>query len=618
MFSRRELLKATVGGSLTMAMSNFSYGTKPEKKHRPNILWLDAEDANVNWFGCYGNPAATTPNIDKLAAEGFRYINAFANAPVCAPSRSTWITGVLAVSMGTHPHRSRNQIPHNVIKYYPDYLRKAGYYATNPGKTDYNIGGRPDRQCWDNGKKWPVGGESKPFFHVEHFFQSHESHAFGDVEDTKHNPACQRLRAYHPDISDLRNNYAHYADAIELMDRDVGKVLTKLKEDGLADETIVIFTTDHGGVMPASKRFLTDSGTHAPLIIRIPDKFKHLWPAEKPGMTVDRLVSFVDMPKTWLSLAGAEVPDHMQGRIFLGPDQEPERQTHFAFQGRADARYDEYRAVRGKRFLYIKNYMPYIPPGKYISYQWRMVAMQAWEEHHRAGKTDDITGRFFRPRSHVEELYDTHRDPDNVINIAGRPEHQDDLKAMRAAMREWQLETYDAGLLPEVTMARRARENNTTIYEMVRAPELYDLPAYLDAADLALEGDPANIRQLRGLLSSDDEGMRYWGVVGLMMLDGPGEDVVGLLNVLLEDRAEEVRAMAAWALLRADKDKDAARACLCYLMENKSDTTLLVLNIIDLLDEDPSIYSSAIPEDYESKLPGELVKDMANYLFKER
>ncbi len=612
--NRRNFLKTSVAGSAFALLAGPMVSADVLPPKRPNILWLDAEDANVNWFGCYGNPAATTPNIDRLAAEGFRYTHAFANAPVCSPSRGTWITGVLAVSMGTHNHRSRYDIPHDTIKYYPDYLRAAGYHATAPGKTDYSIGGRPDRQAWQEGD-WTQRRPGQPFFHRPHFEESHESRAFGDVSNPGHDPAQQRLRVYHPDIPNVRNNYAHYADAVKRMDTDVSKVLARLEADGLADDTIVIFTTDHGGVMPASKRFLTDSGTHSPLIVRIPEKFKHLWPADKPGMTVDRLVSFVDIPKTLLSLAEAEVPGHMQGRIFLGPNTEPERATHFAFQGRADARIDEYRAVRSKRFLYIKNYMPYIPPGKYISYQWRMAAMQAWHDHHLAGHTDEITGRFFRPRLHVEELYDPDRDPDNVINLVNRPEHQDDLKAMRAELRQWQLEIYDTGLLLESALVRRAKAHNMTIYEMVRNPELYDLPAYLDAADLALEGNPANLGQLRRLLASDDDGLRYWGVVGVMMLDAPSDEALAALKLRLGDPVHEVRAMAAWALLRTETATDIARACLRALLENRSDVSLLVLNIIDLLDEDPAIYRAALPDDYEADLPGNLIEVMKEYLF---
>lgn len=217
--------------------------------------------------------------------------------------------------------RSRYDIPHNLIKYYPDYLKANGYYVGNDTKTDYNIGGRPDGDCWDNPKKvnWAELKNHQPFFQVINFHESHESKAQGDVENTLHDPADTALRSYHPDVPDIRKNYAKYHDAMKKMDARVGAALQKLEEMGLADSTIVIHNSDHGGVMPRSKRFLFESGLHCPLIIRIPEQFRSLWPAEKPGMTVDRLVSFVDMPKTWLSITGSEVPDTMQGAVFLGP-----------------------------------------------------------------------------------------------------------------------------------------------------------------------------------------------------------------------------------------------------------------------------------------------------------
>lgn len=594
----KETICSVLSGILTLsgldAASAATAAAETPTSRPPNFLWLDAEDASVHWFGCYGNPAARTPNIDRLAAEGFRYTHAFANAPVCSPSRSTWITGILAVSTGTVPLRSRDRIPHERINYYPDLLRAAGYYATNPGKTDYNIGGRPDRDCWDSGTNWNDRGEGQPFFHVEHFPESHESRAFGDVNNPTHDPALQRLRAYHPDIPRIRNNYAHYADAVERMDRRVGEVLARLEADGLAESTIVLFTTDHGGVMPGSKRFLNDCGTHAPFIIRIPEAFQHLWPAKQPGMTVDRLISFVDMPKTWLHIAGAEVPDYMQGRIFLGPEAEPERESHFAFTSRQAERYYEMRAVRTKQMLYIKNYKPYISTGQRMGYLWRMEATRAWEEHHLAGKTDDVTGAFFHSRQPVERLHDSQNDPDNVVNLVDHPEYRVTLESLRAKLREWQLATRDTGLLPEEMMSRRAATHHTTIYEMAQNPALYDLPAYLDASDLALSADPVNRDRFIKLLNAADEGLRYWGIVGLIMLHDLDEDDVRQLKARLVDDSHVVRAMAAWALLEAQREEENARNCLIDLLKGHSYATVLTLNVIDLTEVDVTPYLPAM------------------------
>ncbi len=554
---------------------------------RPNILWLVAEDASVDWFGCYGNLQATTPNIDKLAAEGFRYTEAFASAPVCSASRTAWITGINGVSMGTYHHRSRYDIPHNLIKYYPDYLKEGGYCTINQTKTDYNIGGRPDKECWDATGKEADGWKAspgQPWFEVVNFEESHESRAQGPVTNTRHSPQDVTLAKYHPDVLEIRQNYAKYYDAVERMDSDVGKKLAELKASGQEDDTIVIFCTDHGGVLPRSKRFLFDSGTHAPLIIRIPEKFKNLWPADSPGSTVDRLVSFLDFPKTWLSITGSPIPTVMQGRIFWGPHAEAEPEYVFSSAGRMDERSDNQRSVRDKRYVYIKNYMPFVPCGQHADYLWKMTAMQAWEEADKGGKTDLVTGRFFALKP-PEELYDSKADPDNLVNLVENPEYKDVLVTMRGALRDWQLTIHDAGLLPEAETDRRAVENDTTIYEMAQDRKLYDLPAYLDAADLALAGNPANRPTFLEHLKSSDSGLRYWGTVGLLTLkrDEMTAADLAVLQTLLVDPSGEIRAIAAWILIRSSEANAVmgGQECLKDLIAKPSPVRLFALNVLD-------------------------------------
>lgn len=555
--------------------------TVAHSEDRPNILWLVCEDSNVNWIGCYGNPEAKTPNIDAFAKTGFRYTHAFASAPVCAAQRSTWITGINSISMGTHPMRSRYEIPHDLIKYYPDYLRAAGYYTANHSKTDYNIGGRTDTECWDSNvtTAWNKRKPGQPFFQVINFTESHESKAQGDVTGTRHSPGEVTLSKYHPDEMPIRMNYAKYYDAVETMDAEVGKALASLDESGLANDTIVIFNSDHGGVLPRSKRFLFDSGLHAPLIVRIPEKFKHLWPASTPGSTVDRLVSFVDFPKTWLSLTGAEIPAVMQGHIFLGPKAEPEPEYVFSFRERMDERFDNQRAVRNKRFAYIKNYMPYVPWGQHLDYLWKMVATQTWEDAFKHHRTDDVTGRFFMLKP-IEELYDMDADPDNVLNLADKPEHQQTLTTMRAKLREWQLSIHDTGLLPEAERERRAAANHTTIYQMVRDPKLYDLPAYLDAAELALTKNPANAKQLLDMLGNKDSALRFWGVVGLHLLGKADAGTQATLTKALNDECGEVAAMAALVLIESGNAAQATQT-LATMVQNHTPATLIALNVID-------------------------------------
>lgn len=577
----------------------------------PNILWLVCEDSNVHWIGCYGNPEAKTPNIDAFAKQGFRYTHVYASAPVCAAQRSTWITGINSISTGTHPMRSRYPIPHDLIKYYPDYLRGAGYYTANHTKTDYNIGGRGDNDCWNStvADGWNKRKPGQPFFQVINFNESHESKAQGDVTNTRHSPGDVTLHKYHPDELPIRMNYAKYYDAVENMDAEIGKALATLEKAGLADDTIVIFNSDHGGVLPRSKRFLFESGTHVPLIIRIPEKWKHLWPAEKPGMTVDRLVSFLDLPKTWLSLAGAEIPPVMQGSIFLGEKKEPEPEYVFSFRARMDERYDSERAVRNKRYAYIKNYMPIVPWGQHLDYQWKLVAQRTWEDAWKNHRTNEITGRFFTPKP-VEELYDLEADPDNVENLSDRPEHQKTLETMRAKLREWQLAIHDSALLPEAECVKRAEENKTTIYQMVRDPKLYDLAAYLDAADLALAANPSNSARLTELLGNKDSGLRYWGAYGLLTLGKTDAKAETALENALTDPCQEVGAVAAWALLHSGK-ADKAVPALDSILRSHTPATLWALNVLDWSHTDLKPYLDALnviltgkakPSEYEIRM----------------
>ncbi|MFT5495715.1 MAG: N-sulfoglucosamine sulfohydrolase [Kiritimatiellia bacterium] len=558
---------------------------------RPNILWLTSEDNNVNWVGCYGNAFSETPNIDQLAREGFQYMHCYANAPVCAPSRSTWITGIHATSMGTHPMRSRYPIPHDKIKYYPDHLKQAGYYVGNVTKTDYNIGGRDDKDCWDTNKvNWKELKTREPFFMVLNSTKSHESKAFGSIENTTHSPDDVRLAKYHPDIPDIRKNYAHYHDQVKKMDDDIGKALADLEASGMAENTIVVYNSDHGGVIARSKRFLFNSGTHCPLVIRIPEKFKHLRPG-KPGAKVESLVSFIDMPKTWLDICGVTPPDYMQGKVFLGPHTE-KRDYHVSFRARMDERCDNVRAVRDGRFLFIRNYMPYAPWGQHLSYLWTMKATQAWEAHHKAGKTDAITGRFFGTKPMIE-LYDTAADPDNVNNLASNPEYAKEIERLSAAMDAWQVETYDSAFLPESELVKRSEDNSKTIYETLRDPALYDLKAYQHASALALAESPANLPTFYKNLNDKDSGIRYWAIVGLYNLQEGNQLHMDLIKKSLADDSHHVRAMAAWILYRAG-DKESAQDCWNDLLQNSSYASLKIFNIIDWIGDGFEPYTDAM------------------------
>ncbi len=566
-----------------LAMPEQAFG-----QDQPNILWITSEDNGVKWVGCYGGTNANTPAIDQLAKEGFRYTNCFDNAAVCAPTRSVWITGMYGISNGTQPMRSRNEIPHDTIKYYPDLLKQAGYHTSNPGKTDYNIGGREDKDPWDykGGKEqygWRMRKPGQPFFAIVNITDSHESRAHGSHDEVKKDPAKMKLFSYHPDLPVIRKTYAKYADAVENMDRKVQDAIDALKADGLYDNTIIIYNSDHGGVMARSKRFLYSSGVHCPLIIRVPEKMKHLYPGNKPGTTVDRIVSFVDMPKTWLSLAGANIPNTYQGTVFLGADAEPAPKYHLGFRERADERLDHVRLMRTGRYSYHKNYMPFAPAGHHLAYLWKAQLTPAWEQHHREGKTNEITGRFFEPRA-SEEFYDNKSDFDNVHNLIDAPKHQKMIAELKTALRKKQLELYDTGLLPEKMRERRAAENNLTIYAMARNEKLYPLEKYLDAADLALERDKANLKTFKKWMSDDDEGMRWWASVGLNLLEKDARSASATLKQALTDESHEVRILSAWTLIKTGQSKQAL-AVLDELLFEGTENEPMLHNTLDWIGE---------------------------------
>ncbi|HPG42047.1 MAG TPA: sulfatase-like hydrolase/transferase [bacterium] len=540
--SRRAFIKTMGTAALTLpALSTCGRVTGK----RPNILWLVSED-NGPFLGCYGDAYAATPNLDKLAAEGILYENAFCNAPVCAPSRSTIITGMYACSLGTHYMRSLNHIPKQ-IRFFTEYLRDAGYYCSNNAKEDYNT--QKPESAWDESSReatYLKRGDRQPFFSVFNFETSHESCLHSSDEQTVHDPAGVKLPPYHPDTPEFRHDWAQYYDRITELDKQIGAALQKLEDAGLAEDTIVFYYADNGGVLPRSKRFLYDSGVHVPLIVRVPKKFQRLV-AEQPGTRTDRLVSFVDLAATALSLAGVSVPEYMQGRAFLGPQEAAPRDHVYLFRDRMDERYDMMRAVRDKQFKYIRNYMPQRPWAQYLNYLWRMPAMQSWQRLHDEGNLAGAAEIFWQTKP-AEELYDIKADPHEVHNLAGDPQYKAVLERLRKANNDWVMDIHDAGFLPEAEMVIRTGDG--TPFEMARDAQRYNLPRYMEALDLANSCKAENVPQLISLLKDADSGVRVRAAEGLLALGAKAAAARAALEGCLDDESPNVRLAAAEALCK--------------------------------------------------------------------
>jgi arylsulfatase A-like enzyme len=535
--NRRDFLKTVAAGALLSSKKlQIDFNTvKP-----PNILWIVSED-NSPFLGCYGDTFATTPNLDALAAESVVFDHAFANAPVCAPTRFTIVTGMYACTMGTHNMRSRYDIP-DFVKPYPHYLRGAGYYCTNPGKTDYNFK-TTDKSHWDSGtyKDRPAG---QPFFHVFNTGISHESSIHKRQDPIRHDYLTVPLPPYHPDTVEIRKDWAQYYDKIEDMDTKVGEVVAELEAEGLAEDTIVFYYSDHGGVLCRSKRFVYETGTHVPMMIRFPKKYQHLAPSG-PGTRTDRIVCFVDLAPTILSLAGIRIPEYMQGEAFLGDQQKAPREYAYLFRNRMDEVTDMMRAVRDKKFRYIRNYMPHRIYGQHLNYLWKAANTQSWEQEYLAGRCDAIQSIFWETKP-PEELYDVEADPWEVNNLASDPQYANTLSRMRAETSRWVHKNKDAGFLPEQEMVDRSA--GTTIYDLIRQPD-FPIERIIDTAEMASMRDANNLAELINRLGDGENVVRYWAAIGCSVLGPAAQPAKVTLLTMQSDPSADVQSAVEEALL---------------------------------------------------------------------
>ncbi len=414
--------------------------TNTSHADRPNILWITVEDMSAT-LGCYGDSFATTPNIDRFAQQSSRYTHAFATAPVCSPSRACLINGCIATTQGTHSMRSLFPLPAE-MNGFPAILREAGYYTSNNVKTDYNSSAEKSiiAASWDDNSgtaDWRSRETDQPFFSIFNLMTTHQSRTmvwpyeqFKDEVQSQlsagevHDPARVPLPPYYPDTPLVRKTVARYYDCVAVMDKQVGEILKRLETDGLADDTIVFFYSDHGSGMPRHKRALLDSGMHVPLLIRFPAKYQHLAPTAA-AESIDRLVCFEDFAPTVLSLAGIDsVPDFMRGQAFLGPLNTPEREYTFGHRDRVDEIIDMARSVRSKDYLYIRNFMPHLGYNQQSAWIDQGEVRRDFYALADSGDATPAQAQYLNPRRPREELYDCVADPLNLNNLAASAEFQ--------------------------------------------------------------------------------------------------------------------------------------------------------------------------------------------------
>ncbi|MEZ4218361.1 MAG: sulfatase [Myxococcota bacterium] len=463
-------------------------GAQPSAQRRPpNVLLIVAEDLGPR-LGAYGDPVARTPRIDALARDGVRYTRAFTVAGVCAPSRAGLLLGLHPIATGSQHMRTTTRpagaywsVPPPEAKAFPELLRAAGHYTYNVAKTDYQfsppLGGGPFT-IWDaNGlgvapTDWPA---HRTFFGMVNLGVTHESGVFrplgarprspmhfalqlarafelrGAPSVAPTDPASVPLPPYYADTPAMRADLARHYDDVAVLDLQVGAILDRLERDGLADHTIVVFTTDHGDGLPRAKRELYDSGLLVPLVVRYPER--HRPPGVRPGSVDDRLVSFVDLGPQILAWMGADVPRWMHGHPFAEPGA-PRRDYVFGQRDRMDEVVDRQRSVRDEHHLYIRSWHPEVPGGHPLAFRDLQDGVRDLRARYERGELDAVQRAWFEPVAR-ERLYDTVADPHQIHDLAADPALAPVLARMRSALDAWLARVGDASDEDEDAMAER-------------------------------------------------------------------------------------------------------------------------------------------------------------------
>ncbi|WP_341258131.1 sulfatase-like hydrolase/transferase [Gordonia malaquae] len=578
----------------------------------PNILWLVGEDCPPR-FGCYGDHTIATPAIDALAYRGTLFEQAFSVAPVCAPSRFALLTGIRPECHSPADRMRAHAVRPDWMTTYPEVLRRAGYYCTNNAKTDYNLEVDVE-QLWHESSRtahWRNRGDGQPFLAVFNFDPTHESTAFDDDSPLltelrswgSHVPIpprfdppvsleTVRVPAYLPDTHEVRSDIATYYGAIGAFDDFVAARVSELAESGLLDDTIIVLTSDHGGVAPRSKRYLYDEGLHVPLIVSVPDQFTPS--GLTPGTRRTEPTTTVSLAPTVLSLAGVDIPQHMAGPpLTSGGDS-----SRYAFgaRSRMDERFGLSRTVRDARYRYIRNYTPRRPTVQHQAFAWNAAAFRSWESGHLASSLNETQEKWWRDAPPVE-LYDVDQDPDEVLNLAGSPAHSETESRLAAALRQHMVDIHDNGFLPE--------DSSAMGWDASRIDENYPLERVLSVADMGLDARPDNLPSLIEALCDENVVIARWGAIGILRQAEHAHAAIPALLTAIRDSVDSVKIPAAEALARIS-DSDDAYLALADLTEPDHNywSRLEAINALTFLPLDrvrtfrPSLNQGPVNEEY--------------------
>lgn len=527
---------------------------------RPNILWLSIEDTSPYDFACYGNKAVRQPVIDSLASNGILYTQARSCGPQSSPSRSGIITGSYATTYGMDWHRMQVATPSGI--FFPEFLRAAGYYCTNKSKTDYNTK-IDNKSIWDEcgpnaTYNNPARGKDQPFFSVFNCMATHMGRVRSFHTDGRRDfsldgldPSKLELPPHVPDIPEIRSDYAFHMEGSLDMDKWVAIFLKDLREQGLDEDTIVFFFSDHGGCLPRGKGFLYETGTRVPLIVYFPEKWKHL--ANGQSGRTDRIVGLPDLGPTVLSLAGVQPPGTMQGKAFLGSFEAAPKKYEFGLKANQASHFNPERSVTDGKYNLIVRCIPYKNDALMNAYQWGMPGNIWWDKAYLSGDdSGSVCARTFNNHQ-AEMFFDIENDPYELDNLVDDPRYASEVERLRKELDNHLRGTRDLGFF-----LKSQRAGKKPMYDSLRE-EGYDFDALYDLVSLSARVEASDLPRLTKLLKSERPEIRFWATVCISVLADKGllKKAPKAFLAMLRDDSAEVASEAAYGLCKLGRSKEA-------------------------------------------------------------
>ena len=584
---------------------------------KPNFVFLISEDNSKHFMKLFDETGPATPNIEKLAQHGLIFDRAFSNAPVCSVARSTLVTSCYAPRIGTQFHRKERIVAMpDGLRMFPAYLRDAGYHTTNNKKEDYNAIKSDD--VWDesSGKAhWRKRAPGQPFFHQQSSYNvTHESSLHFPAKTmetpTETDPASVHLAPIHPDTRTFRYTYARYHDRIQQMDQQIGEMVAKLAEEGLLEDTFIFYFGDHGGVLPGSKGYIWERGLHVPMVVRVPNNWKHLVDAQN-GTRVKGFVNFIDLGPTLLHLAGVDVPKGFDGRPFLGKDislaEVNSRNETFGYADRFDEKYDLVRTLRKDNLKYMRSYQPFNFDGLQNDYRYKMLAYEEWRDLYKAGKLNKIQSQFFEPRP-AEALFDLESDPEETRNLADDPKYAAALADMRKRLTDRVKNLPDLSMFPESYLVDAGFDNPVAFGQAHKA----EIAELVDVADLSLVPFAEARSGIEKALNSENPWKRYWGLIVCSSHGKAADGFVPKAKKLAADDPELLVRVRAAEFLGLIGAADPRPTITDALLESESPVEAnLILNTAVLLQDGKPGYRFDLPR---GKIVGDRPKEKVRYV----